>query len=133
MFGNFDPVALGVVPSLARPGGNTTGLLISSEGTFAAKKLELLKEAVPQGRRIAMLVPDDPGILRQVQEVQNVASSLGVELMVTEVKEEAIRSRLHDDNRRAACGAPGRGPYLLRHRPEEDHQACGAKPASRDV
>lgn len=86
MFGNFDPVALGVVPSLARPGGNTTGLLISSEGTFAAKKLELLREAVPQGRRIAMLVPDDPGILRQVQEVQNVASSLGVELMVTEVK-----------------------------------------------
>jgi putative tryptophan/tyrosine transport system substrate-binding protein len=86
MFGNFDPVALRFVASLARPGGNVTGVLISSEGTHAAKKLELLKEAVPQSRRIAMLVPDDPSIGRQVQEVRDAAASLGIELVVVEVQ-----------------------------------------------
>src|SRR6266478_4071017 len=57
MFDNLDPVAAGFVASLARPGGNLTGILIAPDGTLAAKKLELLKEAVPRAARIAFLVP----------------------------------------------------------------------------
>src|SRR5262245_34354265 len=47
ILGNFDPVAAGFVASLGRPGRNVTGVLIAPEGTLGAKKLELLKEAVP--------------------------------------------------------------------------------------
>ena len=59
---NIDPVALGLVASLAKPGGNVTGVLIAPEGTLAPKKLELLKEVVPRATRIAFMLPDDPGI-----------------------------------------------------------------------
>jgi ABC-type uncharacterized transport system substrate-binding protein len=86
MFNNLDPVTLGLVPSLARPGGNLTGVLIAPHGTLASKRLELLKEAVPQARRIAVLVPDDPNIAAQVKEVQEAATLLGVELVVVSVQ-----------------------------------------------
>jgi putative ABC transport system substrate-binding protein len=86
MFGNLDPVALGLVPNLARPSGNMTGVLITSQGTLAHKKLELLKEAVPQTRRIAMLIPDDPSIGMQVKEVQEAATLLGVDVVTTSVQ-----------------------------------------------
>jgi putative ABC transport system substrate-binding protein len=85
MFGNFDPGALGLVASLARPGGNVTGVLIASQGTFAAKKLELLTQAVPRTRRVAMLVPDDPAVQLQVLETQQAAAALGIELRVVRV------------------------------------------------
>lgn len=87
MLGNFDPVAAGLVSSLARPGGNITGVLISSEGTLAGKRLELLKDAVPQARRIALLVPDDPSIAAQVAEVRSAAKSLDVEIAVVELRD----------------------------------------------
>jgi putative ABC transport system substrate-binding protein len=81
-FGNFDPIAAGHVATLGRPGGNITGILIASEGTFAAKKLEFLKEAVPGAKRIAILTPDDPIVQRQVNEARLAAPKLGVELVV---------------------------------------------------
>jgi putative ABC transport system substrate-binding protein len=87
MWGNFDPVVEGFVTSLARPGRNVTGVLISSEGTFAAKKLELLKEAVPSARRIAVLAPEDPTSTKiQLPEMQRAASALGVEVPVFAVR-----------------------------------------------
>ncbi len=49
-----DPVALGIVASLARPGGNITGLTIRVP-EFSGKRLELLKEVVPRARRVAVL------------------------------------------------------------------------------
>ena len=85
-YGNLDPVAAGFVVSLARPGGNITGVVIAPGGTLAAKKLELLKEAVPRAARIAFLAPDDPAFLPQVQEAQKAASTLGVTLIVVEVR-----------------------------------------------
>jgi putative ABC transport system substrate-binding protein len=87
LYGNFDPVAAGFVASLARPGGNITGVLIAPGGTLAGKKLELLKEAVPRATRIALLAPVDPDFSRQVQEAQKAASSLGVKLVVVEVRD----------------------------------------------
>jgi putative ABC transport system substrate-binding protein len=86
MFGNFDPVAAGFVTSLARPGGNVTGVLIAPEGTLAAKKLELLQLAVPRARRVALLVPDDPGIQLQVKETTKAAAALGIELVVVKAQ-----------------------------------------------
>jgi putative ABC transport system substrate-binding protein len=84
MYGNFDPVAVGLVASLARPGGNITGVLIAPDGTLAGKKLELLKAAVPRATRIALLAPEELG--PQVEEVRKAAAALGVTLSAVEVK-----------------------------------------------
>jgi putative ABC transport system substrate-binding protein len=86
LYGNLDPIAAGLVTSLAKPEGNVTGVLIAPAGTLAAKKLELLKEAVPGATRIAFLAPADPGIKLQVQETQQAATTLGIKLTVTEVQ-----------------------------------------------
>jgi putative ABC transport system substrate-binding protein len=86
-YGNFDPVANGLVRNLARPGGNVTGVLIAPDGTLAAKKLELLKETVPQATRMVALVPEDLTTVRlQIQEAQNAAAALGVTLNVVAVR-----------------------------------------------
>lgn len=77
-FGNFDPVATGLVPSLARPGGRATGVLISSDGTLSAKRLELLRDAVPGANRIAVLAPDDPGAALQLEEIAKAGVAAGV-------------------------------------------------------
>jgi len=86
MFGNFDPVALGLVASLARPGGNTTGVLITPQETLAAKKLELLREAVPHASRIALLALDDAGFAPQRREILKAAAELGLSLQVVDVR-----------------------------------------------
>jgi ABC-type uncharacterized transport system substrate-binding protein len=87
MYGNFDPIGEGVAANLARPGGNVTGVMIAPAGTLAAKKLELLKEAVPHATRIALLMPDGlEAQERQVQEVQDAAVALGVKIDVVTVR-----------------------------------------------
>ena len=86
MWGNADPVAAGFVTSMARPGGNITGILIASEGTLASKKLELLREAAPRASRVALLLPEDPSVRLQEQELQKAASALGVKLVVVTVR-----------------------------------------------
>jgi putative ABC transport system substrate-binding protein len=75
----IDPVGGGLVESLARPGGNTTGFA-SPEFGFAGKWLELLKEVAPRVTRVAVL--RDSAIASQVAlfgSIQSVAPSLGVE------------------------------------------------------
>jgi putative ABC transport system substrate-binding protein len=85
MWGLFDPVAEGFVRSLARPGGNVTGALIAAEGTLAAKRLQLLREAVPRASRIAALF-DNAGSPTQMRETQKAAMSLGITLTIAEVQ-----------------------------------------------
>ena len=87
MFGGSDPVAAGFVTSLARPGGNITGILILPGDSLAGKKLELLKEAVPRATRIALLAPgDDPRFRPAAQEAEKAAAALGIKLVVVEVR-----------------------------------------------
>jgi putative ABC transport system substrate-binding protein len=85
-FGNFDPLATGLVASLARPGNNLSGVLIAVDGTLAAKKLELLKEAAPRATRIVFLSPDDPAMQVQIAETRQAAAALGLELSVVTVR-----------------------------------------------
>src|SRR6195256_4281729 len=81
-----DPVATGLVASLARPGGNVTGLTQMSSG-LAAKRLELLKEAVPGIARVLVLsYLVDPIAPPQVKELESAADSLGVKLLVREIR-----------------------------------------------
>jgi putative ABC transport system substrate-binding protein len=84
-FGVFDPVAAGLVDSLARPGGNITGFT-NIATTLAGKRLELLKETVPKLSRIAVLYdPKSPGSVAQWNESQQQARELGLQLHSMEV------------------------------------------------
>lgn len=88
MYGNFDPVALGLVTSLARPGNNMTGVLIAPDGTLAGKRLELLKAAVPRVRRVAYLGPPaEVATNLQLAEAKKAAAVLGLELLPSEVRD----------------------------------------------
>ena len=79
-YGGFDPVALGLVDSLARPGGNVTGFT-SIAVALAGKRLELLKETVPKLSRVAVLWdPQNPGSAQQWKESQLPARELGLQL-----------------------------------------------------
>ena len=81
-----DPVGSGVIASLARPGGNVTGLTtIAAE--LSGKRLELLKEASPSVSRVAVLWdPDSPGPVVAFKETQVVAQTLGVQLQSLEAR-----------------------------------------------
>jgi putative ABC transport system substrate-binding protein len=81
-----DPVATGFVTSLARPGGNITGLTIQSPD-LSAKTLQLLKEAVPNLSRVTVLLdPGFPGGRRWLSELETAAPALVVQLQVVEVR-----------------------------------------------
>ena len=82
-----DPVEEGLVESLARPGGNVTGLTILSR-ELGGKRLELLKEAVPKVARVAVLYdPANPASVLEVKEVLPVAArALGLTLQPWEVR-----------------------------------------------
>lgn len=86
VYGNFDPLALGLLSSLARPGGNLTGVLFAPDGTLAAKRLQLLKEMVPQATRVGLLAPDDESFRGQLQETLKAAQTLRIELPVATVR-----------------------------------------------
>jgi putative tryptophan/tyrosine transport system substrate-binding protein len=80
-----DPVAAGLVDSLARPGGNITGFT-SIGAVLAGKRLELLKETVPKLSRVAVLWnPQDPSAAQQWKESQLPARALGLQLHSMEV------------------------------------------------
>jgi putative ABC transport system substrate-binding protein len=83
----LDPVEAGYVESLARPGGNVTGLT-SLGGELVGKRLELLKEAVPKVSRVAVLYdPATPDSVRDVKEALPVAArALGLTLRSWEVR-----------------------------------------------
>ncbi len=79
-----DPAGLGLVASLARPGGNLTGInFFTTE--LAAKRLELLRELVPAARRIAVLVnPAAANAAATMREVEPAAHALGMQIQVLE-------------------------------------------------
>jgi putative tryptophan/tyrosine transport system substrate-binding protein len=84
-----DPVAAGLVTSLARPGGNLTGVTALGQ-ELSGKRLQLLKEALPGKSHIAVLSnPTNPDSKLSVKEVAASASELGVKLRVHEVGEPA--------------------------------------------
>jgi putative tryptophan/tyrosine transport system substrate-binding protein len=82
----FDPVGIGLVQSLSRPGGNITGLATYAPGDWIAKRIEILRELVPGASKIALLVnrgnPTHKLVL--ANEVSSTARSLDVALPIVE-------------------------------------------------
>jgi ABC-type uncharacterized transport system substrate-binding protein len=84
-----DPVSVGLVASLARPGGNATGLSVLTPD-LAAKQLELLKATVPKVYRVGLLYnPENPSARDQLSTARNAARTLGLELQPAEIRQAA--------------------------------------------
>jgi putative tryptophan/tyrosine transport system substrate-binding protein len=113
-----DPVAAGLVHSLAHPGGNVTGLSLMSVD-LSGKRLALLKEAVPDVSRVTLMIdPKDPASKRVVSSSLAAAKELDLELRVVEVSSPAaIDSALAE---LAAAGSEalisGGGPLMFNKR-----------------
>ena len=81
-----DPVGSGLVASLARPGGNVTGLTIMAPDLLG-KRLQLLKEVVPKVSRVALLRnPDNPADTAMLREAEAAARALGVRFQILETR-----------------------------------------------
>ena len=120
-----DPVGAGLVASLARPGGNVTGLSIQ-QTDVAAKRLELLREVVRDLRRLAIMGNvGSPDAVREMREVQAAARTLGLEVIPP-------RNPARRRHRAGLRGTQGpRGSTLCRYRPTHEyppgsHQYLGA-------
>ncbi len=81
-----DPVGTGLVASLARPGGNVTGSSIQ-QTDLAGKRLELLRELIPDLRRLAILANvGSPNAVLDMREIQAAASTFGLEVAPFEIR-----------------------------------------------
>jgi len=123
-----DPVDTGIVASLARPGGNVTGLS-SQTPDVAGKRIELLREVVPGLGRFAIFAnPDNTYVALEVHEVQAAARTLGLEVDLFEI-------RRAEDITAAFEGAKGHAqalyvmpdPVLFTHRLRINTLALGAR------
>jgi putative ABC transport system substrate-binding protein len=99
-----DPVGSGLVASLARPGGNVTGLSSQHSGS-TGKRLELLREVVPNLRHLATLVNmDNSGSVLELHELQTSAIGLGIDVVVSPIRraEEIVPAIASISNRAEA-------------------------------
>ena len=113
-----DPIGTGYVASLARPGGNITGLS-NLRSELSAKRLELLKEAVPGLVRVAVLgTMATPGTAQELRETERAAQTFRVQLQYLDVNspqdiESAFRAATTG---RAGAVVTLASPFLLTHR-----------------
>jgi putative ABC transport system substrate-binding protein len=83
-----DPIGLGLAASLARPGGNMTGVTAPVPGDFIGKMLAILREGLPQAKRLAIILnPSNPNHRRLYPETLAPAAKLGFEIDRFEVRE----------------------------------------------
>jgi putative tryptophan/tyrosine transport system substrate-binding protein len=85
----FDPIELGLIASLNRPGGNLTGVSILN-AELGPKRLELLRELLPTATTVALLInPNNPSAATVSRELQAVARTIGLEIHVLHASTEA--------------------------------------------
>jgi ABC-type uncharacterized transport system substrate-binding protein len=123
-----DPVGTGVVASLARPGGNVTGLS-SATSDLAGKRIELLREVVPGLRRLAILSnPDNSYVASEVREDQAAAGTLGLEVDLFQIRRaEDIAPVFEGLKGRAEALFILPDPLLFTHRLRINTLALGAR------
>jgi len=119
MLYSVDPVGAGFVASLAKPGGNVTGLTMGHEPATFAKNLQLLKEASPQVATVVLLSnPDSPNFLPYLRTIEAVARPLGIELRRRPLRAmgeiDAALSDAAVDNRTALLVFPDAATYAGR-------------------
>jgi putative ABC transport system substrate-binding protein len=119
VFGNSgDPVGAGLVVSLSRPGGNATGVSLFTT-TLAAKRLELLRELVPNAQTIGVLTNAlNPAAATETKEIIAAASSVGQPLQVLAAATETAIAAAFDNlaNHQVGGLLVNTDPFFLNHR-----------------
>ena len=112
-----DPVRNGLAASLARPGGNVTGLATGFAQGFAGKYLELLREAVPQLSSVAVIVnPDNAMAQLLTRDLERSAPDINIKLKIIELRSAEALERAFDAARRRAQAVVVIGePITLEH------------------
>ena len=123
-----DPVGSGLVASLARPGGNVTGLSLQSSD-LAGKRLELLREVVPGLRRLAIMANAGyPAAALEMSEVQATARTLGFDVVTFEIRRtEDIAPAFEAFTGRAEALYVVSDPLVGTHRISNNTLALGAR------
>ena len=123
-----DPVGTGLVASLARPGGNVTGLSNQS-ADIAGKQVELLREVVPGLRRLAIIANvSNANVVLEVAEVQKAARTLGLEVITSEIRRgEDIAPALETLKGRAQALYVAGDPLMTTNRVRINTLALGAR------
>ena len=116
LYGVADPVATGLVTSLSRPGGNVTGLSLNLPG-LAAKRVEVLRDALPALKRVAFLgSAPDPSVQLFVTNTREAARILGMQLHVELIKDsgefDAAFARIAQAGSQAVIVQPIFNPYV---------------------
>jgi len=126
-----DPVGAGLVASLARPGGNVTGLSVQATD-LARKRLELLSEIKPGLRRVAFLgSAANPTDVQQLSEVRSAARTLGLEVVAAEVQRaEDITPAFDMLKERAEAVYVSGDPLLFTNRARINSLAQGSRLAT---
>ena len=126
--GQTDPVGAGMVASLARPGGNVTGLSLQQTDT-TDKRLELLREAVPNLGRLAIMAnADGPGAVLEMLKVQATARAVGLEVITFVIRQvEEIAPAIEALKSRADALYVATDPLIFTHRIQINTLALGAR------
>jgi putative ABC transport system substrate-binding protein len=126
--GAGDPVGTGLVATLARPGGNVTGLS-SQQTDTTEKRLELLREVVPSLRRLAILANiDNPIAVSDMREVEAAASMLGFSVFTLKIqRSEDLASAFDALNGRADALYVATDPLILTNRIRINTLALGVR------
>jgi len=123
-----DPVGSGLVPSLARPGGNVTGLSLQN-AEITGKRLEILRDATPGLRRVAVLFDvGNPSNIPVMSEFQAAARTLGLEVIVLEHRRaDEIAPAFESLKGRAQAICVLGGPLAVANRSQIHTLAMGAR------
>jgi putative ABC transport system substrate-binding protein len=126
--GAADPVRTGLVVSLARPGGNITGVSLQTTDT-AGKRLELLRELVPGLQRVAIMAHEgNPNSMIEMSEVHAAGRTLGIDMVALEIRrEEDIAPAFDAIKTRADALYVVLDPVMSAHRVRINILAVGAR------
>ena len=104
MRGVADPIALGLVATLAHPGGNVTGIATLAP-ELRGKRLELLKEVIPKLSRVAFLTPAVKAFRTSIRETEVAAHALGLQLQILQIREADELEGAFDAAKKQRTGA----------------------------
>ena len=132
MRGVADPIALGLVASLANPGGNITGMATLAP-ELSGKRLELLKEVIPKLSRMDLLTPPIKAWRTSIKETEVAAQALGLQLQILQAREADEVEGAFDAAKKQRATLSCRFKLIFDASPATHHRIRRQKPPADNV